>query len=465
MNQDKCVSDILAYCFMKGRIILVAAIVFGIFFAGIKGYQQYTAYIAPANSEEKIEASYQKKLNAYEEDKANLQQSIDLKLAQIERIETYLQDSLLMQLDPYSFYKSTIEFGINLTDSDFTEDIFDYQTTPVDFATDKIGYQYVYAYQTEDLAALLNVDVKEAYLREVVAVSRRSGGLLEVRVYSDDPEMAEQWIEQIKTFLFENHDAVENNTYKHELTVLAESTKLILDDDMADDYDAKCTKITSLKTEIDKLEKSIKELEKPEKAERITKTAVITSTLLFGVIGLVAGLVLTVIILIVSMYMRQIIVSSFEVENLFNVPYLGLVKNKKGLLKKWANKVNGERVWTKQNDAAAYIAKAIRVKAASDKDNISVLVVSSLNICEDSKAMELLKNAWNSDGIKVDIATDALRNVLLLDKLEHYDGIVLLESPGVSSLPMVGSVLGKLGDERDKLMGFAMIQDPAIAKV
>ena len=115
-------NDLIWTVFRKWRLILLSMLVFGLFLGGFRGVKEYKSYIDP-EAEVERETNYSNELAAYERSKSAYETRIDNLQAWIERLELYKEKSLLLIMDPYDIYKSSVSYFVD-TDYEIMPNVF-----------------------------------------------------------------------------------------------------------------------------------------------------------------------------------------------------------------------------------------------------------------------------------------------------------------------------------------------------
>ena len=110
MDRDEQViflKDLLFAVLYQWKKILLAALAFAVLLGG------YAAAKNVGNvPSEQAEQQYQKDLEQYQIEKAALEQNIERTEQKIRAQQEYMENSLLMQLDPYAFFEGTMQLCI-----------------------------------------------------------------------------------------------------------------------------------------------------------------------------------------------------------------------------------------------------------------------------------------------------------------------------------------------------------------
>ena len=133
MKDTVTLKELLAIVVRRGRFVLTLALVFAVLMGGVQMFRQVSASRQENNSPEKIEERYQEALEDYQIEKENLEKELSDAQRKLDSQQEYNEESLLMRLDPYNKYVTTINLAVTDVEEEAFHQVFQVETTPVEY--------------------------------------------------------------------------------------------------------------------------------------------------------------------------------------------------------------------------------------------------------------------------------------------------------------------------------------------
>ncbi len=465
-EQEIDLKDLMFTVLHRWKMIIIAGVLCGLLFLGVKGYSIYRNQSDPATMAEE-EERYQNDLELYENYKELLEQEVENLSNDIEERKEYLNESVFMNISPYNVGEARADLFIR-TDYEIMPGMF-YQN--VDY-TDTI----LNAYQsTMTSVAFLDEIAREAemdvlYLQELISVERgtttnikrkgqdntvavvsdagRLTNLLTIRVIYTDQEKAEKILKLVLDKVSGLKGQITEGIGTHEVTVVNQSSGSVVDLELASKQSDITKQLTDLKNALDQKQNDQNNLKKPAPAS----TAGLRSIVKYGILGGGLGVFMVVFLVCVVFLMSDKLYSSKELKLRFKLKVLGELpsKDKKvSGIDAWLNRLEGRAVNKISLDTGYEL---ITAGISNSVDSEAALLVSG------TAQKELLAQAANQlrdrlPGVRIITGGNMLQDAATLRKLPDCDGVVLVEQCGISSYQDISLEVETVVDLDKKIIG------------
>ena len=374
----------------------------------------------------------------------------------VQRRQEYLDNSLYYKMNPFERGVSRLKFYVetNFTvDPDVASIVEDPQTSIV------LAYTSIYPFDSEILErvrAIMHTDAEKQYIEELISVSNIADRFVEIRVYHEDAQIAEQVVTYlyqtmlsrlkgsvaehsanvIGTFtgyevdwaMNDSHTTNEDSLFSAERSLeSAEESLQALKDGIADKEQA----ITDAKDKLVEVQKDLEKIRKEYENTEPNLSNVAKKAAKYGAIGLIIGLILGCGIVLVFALFGGKIQNQSDVLNRYAFPLIGVLpRTKRVWFDKTIRKLEGEPIGDFEATAQA-TAQSLLSRIGERK----VCLVSS----ESNSIAEKL--AAYTEG-RVTVLGNILKNPDAVKELSSFDGIVLVEQRGTSRVDLIdGEVL------------------------
>ena len=352
------------------RGLIVGMIIFGILIGLFGAVREYSKYRDPA-LKEKANKEYTAALEQYERSKEGYEAKIDNLNDWIDRLDSYRDSSLMLLMDPYDIQRSTITYyidtgyeimpGISYQNPDYTGSLLNSYAAavarlPFDDLIDLPG--------GPDLTTAHTVN-KYSSKKVCTAETDETTGLLTVTVIGDTEERCSVVMDAVKKTIKDNEAILKKAVGEHAVTIIGETTERSVDLDLANLQAAFANDYESNNNELTKTEGLLKDLKEPVKTVHSRRT-ILKQTIKFGILGLVIGLILSVLLYIFRDHDRSV----SGLQRKYGIPVLGAL-GASG--KKWrkADRKIASRLgvpdYTDESGASDYVSSAIRLFRKSDE--------------------------------------------------------------------------------------------------
>lgn len=457
MEESVTLAELLAAVIREWKKVVVTALVFALLLGGFQTYRQISQSKAPENAPEAIETRYQDAMKAYDIQRENLEISLQDKQNELESEQEYIDNSLLMKLDPYNEYVTYIQLAISDLDESAFQQVFRLQDTPIDYLISKIQNQYLAVWNILDLADSLPLangpKAESKYLQEVVTLECTEGSLLKITGYGTSAIESERLADAAYNCLLEHQEAVADGSYPHRFSVVNKTTKSIVNLPLRDSQKSHFTSVETLTTDIENLQKQLDALSEPKREAGFSVVEIVKSVIKYMILGLAAGVFLACFCIFVLVIFSSRTASSFQLERLLSAPYLG-AGQVPGRMGRLANRLVGERTWQDSEQAVSYVTEQVKsLLPAGSK----ILILTTLPENRAGKGISALQPAMTAAGYPVHAVYDAAHNPKAAEEILQYEQILLAETVKYSSLIDVKSVQDQIRLYKRELAGFVMV--------
>lgn len=457
MEENITLSELLAAVIREWKKVIVAALVLALLLGGFQSYRLISQSKDPQNSPDAIESRYQDAMKSYNIQKETLEISFQDKQKELESEQEYIENSLLMKLDPYNEYVTYIHLAISDLDEGAFQQVFRQQDTPIDYLTSKIQNQYLAIWQILDLADLLDLPngpkAESKYLQEAVTLECAEGSLLKITGFGTSALESKRLADAAYDCLLNYQDAVIDGSYPHRFSVVNRTTKSIVNMSLRDLQKSHFSSVETLTTDIEALQTQLDELSEPEREMGFSAGVMVKSVIKYMILGLAAGTFLACFCIFVMAIFSSKTVSSFQLERQLSAPYLGTGKTPTKM-ERLANRVIGERTWRNSEMAVSYVVEQLKALLPAES---SLLILTTLTESRAGKSISALQSAITAAGYTVHIVYEAAHNPKAVKGILQYEQIILAETVKNSSLMDVKSVLDQIQLYKKAPTGFIMV--------
>lgn len=206
------------------KLWIVCAVLFAILLPGVKYAKDTRAYKAAQQPQDNQEVTFTKEEQQQIDDVKSLHVLMD-------KNSTYMQESLLMNIDPYQEHMLELKYYI---DSDYTYNYFkdnkqDYTSAItnayVDYAANGLSQKEIW----QDV----NMKAEDKYLAELVSANVDSDNTFSVLVKYTDDESLQSVSKAIQKNLKDRQADIEERIGSHKLVLVSENYQIQTDSDLA----------------------------------------------------------------------------------------------------------------------------------------------------------------------------------------------------------------------------------------
>ena len=414
----------LILCALKRwKIILLAGIVLG----GLLG--SYKILSIHSKKDEMIKAydSYVSGTQAYKEISESYKKQIAKYQASVDKRTAFAENSIKMQIDPYSVAESTADIIVtDLGDTPATAD----ELLSINYA---VYNEIYYSDLFNELANKVNID--KAYLSELIAMPiPMSTRTIRVTVRCPEESMAEKILDNLIEVL-EADEKILDEIGDHNLNIIKKGTTTMVDFDIQTQQDTVRDSVTRLQTSLYTAQNQNAQLIKPVSVPKYSKKYMLFNGIVLGAVGFAAGALLALAAIMILIILKGAIFSPDEIDGEFGLRTFADLSNKKS---DW--------------DAAANYTLARLENLFAGKDNAVIGVVGSAS----DKDMELLTSKLNvkaGKGLKFKKISDFMKDANAYRSIGDTDGVILTAEIGKTDFLLARKEVALIAESGKELLG------------
>ncbi|MBQ8054667.1 MAG: hypothetical protein IJ198_12825 [Lachnospiraceae bacterium] len=418
---------LLRCALMRWKLILLAGVVLG----GLMGaykilsiHSKKDQMIKEYDSYKTKQEVYKASVEQYKSTISNLQQAVDEK-------QDYIKNSLKMNLDyvrcPESFAELTIT-GTGekaLTAADIT--------SIMNALYDEVYFGNVVSEIAEKRG------MNSEYLREVISVKiTPAASVVRVVVRAEDTENAKAIKEELLDKLLKEKVKGMSDLGDFKVTVINEGTAQVFDAEIQNYQVAQNDALTKLQSSLYTAQNQSSGLTKPVAVDQYSKKYMLINGIKLGFVGLAAGMVLALAVIIVMIIRKGVILSPEEIDGEFGLKTLADFSDRK----------------TEEASAIEFMLARLE-RCMAGKENKEIGIVGSVSADQIEKLAAKL-------GERVPAAKDDLKFVAIPDfskdaaafrKLGDMAGVILTEQIGKSDYMMIRKEIALIAESGRELVG------------
>jgi len=451
-------TELLAAMIRAWKKVCAVALVFAMLLGAFQLYRQVSLAHDDENSPEKIEERYQEALSSFEEEKEDMEEQLASQEKSLRSKRAYLENSILLNIDPYDKYTSYLIFAITDIDGSGFQQLYHYPETPADYLLTTIRSQYIELWRRSNVSRDIGIEkystIEEKYWSEVVSVYVLDGGLLAIEAVAGSAAEAEKLTRAVYNYFESNQSIISKSAFPHSFSIVNQATKNTVDEDLASRRKNLEDEAESLQTEIEEKREKIAALSVPEREEGYPTSTIIKSVAQYAVLGLVAGTFLACLWVCCGYVFRNRLISSYQLERTISAPFFGSLAIECGFFDRLANRIVSERVWFDQEKALTYIKSQVK---ATLPEGSSLLLLSTLP----EKSVETQKNelckAFCGDGFQVESISDVVHAPNAAQAIQTSGPAIFVEQLDHSDIAAIQDTVARVKAAKNEILGFIII--------
>ena len=483
-------AELLFYCLKKWRIIIVCMILFGLL---LGGYQFADTVSENAVSASAVTADEETQTDAGEEDAQEADGTADMtaalseytddalsetkdgvipyyvagiaeKEAYLEELQTYMDTSVLMSLDPYCVDMAKVSCFIDTEDENLTDTLTAaYESYVRDGA---LAAALSDADLTEaDLSSLLQFDgdmtAVETNEEDALVISGAQSGVFTVTAAAADADMASVYADVLEEKLESLAAELSESVGAHTLTILSvQLTQGASDEILAAQSDVRTqysTTLTELQTLRTNYSTAIDDIDTATASAAYVRQNPLKAALKYGIIGLAAGLFIAVVILVLVYLLGGKLRSVSGFRELYGLSLLGRLtklcgkKRLFGFIDRLIERIEEGAYFTMTCDEQVKIAAA-NIRTAAKNEGVTHLMIAGSLKAEEAQLLYTRLAAELAD-LEISAYSRIVFSASALEELDGYDGIVFLERQNVSFTRLIDEERALAADRGIRILG------------
>lgn len=325
------------------RFIALWAIFLGIILAGGKLVSELWIKESAVSQNEQEE--YEKELETYQVALAGYERDITSLESILEDYQIYVNESVLMRVDPANRPIANAEYLVKLDESEW----MNYpQATELD-PTDIVVHAYItnlkQRIEWDEIAEKTNV--APVYLKELINISQDyNSNTFAIGVTYEDLNTAEWILDEILMQINEAHDELACLVGDHTINLMGKNSEYVYDSEMSNRQKQNFDKITSYENDLQEKKNAINSLKEPEMPTRASTTNMLKTGIKYSIVGLLAGGFLSVCWFAAVYILNGRVHTEGDLKSQFGLRILGTfaLPEKKGFLcsiDRWLERLEG----------------------------------------------------------------------------------------------------------------------------
>jgi uncharacterized protein YuzE len=480
------------------RMLLLAGIVFGLLFAGVKAVKGYRSEqgdieeIVLTVSSSSAEATQDKQLDhlqnktqQYQASKASLDYSIQSLLETTEKNAEYKAHSILMNLNPYNLKKDTLIYYIQAENGNNNP------TVVIPDSNGSTGESY--SGVANAYLALLDADTMKnytgedkdldtRYLKELILTDvDQTGSVLTIKVVGDSKKLVNDLADYVKENMSNWQEKVTDAAGEHSIQLLMENTNGSTDtaDEASDQMvtpsgavqvssdvsvaslqDAFNSAMNTTQDQLDNMRTMQKNLQEPTADETAAEGSLKKDVVKYGVIGFAVGFFLLLLWYCLSYALSGKVKTEDEIQKFLGVEKLVAYRKPLKHQSKFDSFLRKHIGFTEgvedKTEAVRIAAASVELKVGvSEECEDKILVVSTLG----ERAVQVFKKEMQSSlkDFFVGTCADSLRSAELLRMLKETKTVVLLEEAGTTRTEEMENEIRQIRNNGGEILGAVIL--------
>lgn len=390
----------------------------------------------------------------------------------------YIDNSILMHIDPHNVQKAELVFGVRAEDPGMTitlSNLYDAFANGVgiyDWLAENNGMTPAMASEIVSLRRLSGVLVVEGNEPSVVG-----NDTLKVTITHSDEEKCKELAQSVVDYVEAQHDKIEQVIGEYEVELLNQTFSTTMDVSLMNQQNSYNNTIISLLSSIENSKEAFTddqkglyrllkgdEEEEEEEEEEADEVAAPSVSLKYVILGMFLAAFIYAGILFCKYVFNGRLRATDNLGELFGISQLGLIpgqqKKKKflGFIDGWILALRDHNKRKFSSEEAMELA-ATAVKISAGKNMLDTVYLMGCDLKEG--AMELcqqIKGKLEQENIHVHVLNNVLYNAEILEQLEEAKGVVLVERAGSTLYTEIVKELELLKRQEIKAIGGIVVE-------
>lgn len=438
------IKDLVFTVLRHWRAVLAIALIAGILLGGVQGISGLRAANTPIDSQ-----AYQQALEQYEQKKSVRELQLQTARKNIDEQEAYLEESVLMRLNPYSYYEASVHLYVETERQILPET--DSQKQPDKNADVLHAYEALLLSAPVVQALADALETESRYAQEILTVELNgAASTLVVRAMLPTEDAAQEILALVTNRMDAAAAQINRDVVTHKATITAQSVNEKLDMELSNTQQEAYTRLAELKTALTEIEMENAQLIAPVAQAGSVKDAV-KKAVIWAVIGAVLGAFLTAAALWVMHIASDKVYAARNLTNRTGIKVIGsLGCEKKNPIDRLVYRLEGRSVCAPELGVAA---TDIRCRA---KDAKCLLLTGSGEVADRAALVQAVAAAM--PGVQVEDRGSILHTAEALEALSGCDVVVLVEQTDVSRYAAIEKQAKIIKDYGAELLGCVLME-------
>ena len=467
------ISDLIALLLKKTGAILCTALFISVL-GGLIGAFQAKSAISDSSVIAHDLAEAELAVSVAEDNLAKAQKDLlFLEERSIPDTETDIERALELQDYLRNYAENSIYYSIDAFNCGVSRLTFSMKTGNDTEAERVTGYIGTLIFDTEELEqvrSILGVDSELSYVRELISVIDEGGGFYTIRIVFDDPQRAEEAVDDLYESLA---DSLKSTRSNYSSTVVSRFTGYEIDLEMNENQnkvydemvDAARTvmdlrdQLPELKKQTDELENAVEVAEYELNAARLNyekkagensgmstgQSGIIKKAIKYAAVFFVGGLICSCLMVVCAGLFSGKLQNKNDICQIYSYPVVGVIPRAKPYtFEKTIRALEGDSL----SDRSAGI-KTVAQSLLSITEGKKVCLISSA-------AIEAAKELSAALDGKIPVCGNILEDASAVKALDDFESLVLVEQRGLSRIDLITDEI-KLAEAMGKtVLGFVL---------
>jgi len=480
--------DLIVEILLKWRVIIVWMLVGGILMGGFS-YVRSCRTAQAAALEEQLQQTVsegQTELEYLESVLTNMQiNNVNTAISYeslCEAKEAYLQESVMMQINPLEMPRALLTFQVVAEDVETAQRI------------DRVYEDMVEGGLSQWLADEVQEDVSDAAMSELISLESNSRELLDasdtfkISISHISEEKCIQLAEKVDEYFQEQHSQLIRKMGEHQIQLVNQNFSYVIDTELLDKLQGIQSNMTTWSVNAAKLKDAfseeewryyncliankqqgdsaeVQQSEEGEEAEPSSVTVIRPSvSMKYVLMGMVLFAFLYAFYVFLKYILSGRIRTADDVASLYGVPELGVIPAEKGgkrlfaFVDGWILKL---RSWNRRSFATeeAIGLAAVAVKMAAKKEGLNEICCIGCSLKSNAvKTADIIQNILKEADISLKVLNNVLYDQEVMEQLLSARGAFLLERAGETLYDEVSREIELLHRQEIKVLGIIVVE-------
>ncbi len=442
--------DLFLYIIYQWRSILLAAAMICALAGGYKLFcNTMESMEEGANGKPKETREYEIKLAEYRLTKSNYEKDIDDYQKRLEQQTAYMEESILMQANPYNMPSASADIIVKLDDEEWKSlpENVNISLDPTDSLISVYTANFLSAIDWNTIEALTGKT--PLYLKELISVSADySANTFTIYVNYSNGDTAQQILDILLEQIMEKYQEVAGDINKHTISIVNRSLTYTINHALADAQKENANIIAGYEQSIIECRTNLEELEKPSRPKNLQK---------FLILGFIAGIFLMVLYHGFRYVLGGKLHDGNELKGMYGFLHLGTIpiserKRVFSGVDRLLRTLDTEYPQNTMDDTCQMIAQNIRNLAGEHK-HLFITGTGDMETLQKlvSQIAPLLKD------IHLEAGTTITHNMEALQKLTECDAVILAEVRQKSLLSEITNQQERINAYQKPVIGFILL--------
>lgn len=450
-NNEITFKELLIPVLRKWKVVIVLILVVTSAFGGY-------IYRSSRNAIDKQLEIYQEKIEIYNRSREAKEEEIVFNRVKAASQEEYNRSSLLMQIDSKNVLVGTLVFSVEIAPDIFYLDLANQTTLGVidlkETLSEKIINQYLMFANASGLSAFMDLplpeNVKEIYLREVLNVEA-SNGIVTITAFGTDLMGADVMARSVYEYLLQKQPLISSTVKEHTLTVLEESTKIVIDATLAQRQEDNKNQVVLSLNRISKIYEELQKMQSEKPVIPSLKSDLETAIIM----GVIFGIFLGVIAVVLPVLVKLPVQLPEQIQNQFGIRLLGGIKRvRKDPLIRAADRLAGNYLMANETEAYSIIAANLREVLGNNR---RILVTGTLREEQIRDFATRLAKEIDVNEVELVISPSVNTSAEAIHSLSEADAVLLVERLHKSHMKQVFQIKERILLSGKPILGHVLV--------